>query len=155
MTDSDSRQLLATHPFAAALGDDALDTLSAMATIVEYEPGDWITRQGSLAHAMHLVVSGRAAIEVCPPGRAPLVIATVHGGEVLGWSWLFPPHAWHFDVVALDPVRSIMLEAAALREACEADHDLGFSIVFGLARVMASRLEATRLRLVDVYGTPD
>ena len=82
------------------------------------------------------------------------MIATVHAGEVLGWSWMFAPHRWHFDVLARRIDRTIAIDAAQLRTACRADHELGFEITYRLAGVIASRLEATRQQLMDVYGQP-
>ena len=73
-------------------------------------------------------------------------------GDVIGWSWLYPPHLAHFDVIALDPVRTVAIDAQALRDACAADHNLGFEITYRLGRVVAARLEATRLQLMDIYG---
>ena len=48
----------------------------------------------------------------------------------------------------------IAIDGAALRAACRGDHDLGYEVSHRLARVIASRLEGTRLQLMDVYGQP-
>lgn len=149
---ADIRDTLAGHPFAAGLAPRLVDALAGMARIAEHPVGTWITVQGGPADEFHLVVDGRCAIEVAAAGRDPLVIATVHAGEVLGWSWMLAPHVWHFDVLALDHTRSIAVDGALLREACDTDHELGYEIVRRLAQVIASRLEATRLQLVDMYG---
>lgn len=149
---NDVRDELARHPFTAGLDARHVDVLAGLATLRHHVVGEWITRQGLPADACHLVVAGRAAIEVSAPGRDPLVIATVHAGETLGWSWLVSPHRWHFDVIALDQVTSVALDGPLLRAACDADHDLGYEIVTRLASVMAARLESSRLQLVDVYA---
>ena len=44
---------------------------------------------------------GDVALEIVVPGRGPHVVETLHTGEVLGWSWLFPPYRWTFDAQAL------------------------------------------------------
>ena len=100
----------------------------------------------------HLVVAGRAGIEVAAADRAPLVVATAHAGDVIGWSWFVEPHLWHFDVIALDDLRTIAIDGGLLRDACVADHELGYHVARRLTRVVASRLEAARHQLVDVYG---
>ena len=150
--ESDLHVRLAAHRFADGLSPQRIEALAAMAHFDEFPAGTWIAKQGEPADAFHLVLEGRCAIEVTAAGRDPLVVATVHEGEVLGWSWMLAPHVWHFDVLALDPTRTIAVDGAALRTACHADHDLGYEISHRLARVIASRLEATRLQLVDVYG---
>jgi hypothetical protein len=50
-------------------------------------------------------------------------------------------------------VRAIALDGGCLRQKCSEDHDFGYEILDRLTRVMESRLEATRLQLLDVYGT--
>lgn len=150
--DGTLRDGLAAHRFAEGLAPRFLETLAAIARFVEHPAGAWIALEGDPADAFHLVLEGRCAIDVAAAGRDPLVIATVHAGEVLGWSWMLAPHVWHFDVLALDPTRTIAVDGAALRAACDADHELGYEITRRLTRVIASRLEATRLQLIDVYG---
>ncbi len=150
----DLREMIATHPFAAGLERRFVDVLTGLARLDHYAAGSWLAAQGKSADAFHLVEEGRCAIEIAAADRAPLVIATVHAGEVLGWSWMFAPHLWHFDVLVLDPVTTIAVDAAGLRTACAADHEFGYAIACRLAEVIASRLEATRHQLLDVYGTP-
>lgn len=150
----DVRGLLAAHPFFAGMSDRLVDTVARHAVLAEHPAGSWIARYGAPAEQFHAVIAGRAGIEISTPGREPLVVATAHPGDVLGWSWFVPPHRWHFDVVALDDVRTVAIDAAALRAACDADHELGHRIAGALTRVVASRLEATRHQLVDVYGRP-
>jgi CRP/FNR family transcriptional regulator, cyclic AMP receptor protein len=147
------RNALARHPFTHDLAPRHLDLLTGMARLVSFPAGAWIARVDEEADSVHLVVEGCAAIEVAAPGAEPLTLATVHEGEVLGWSWLFPPHRLQFDVVALDDVTAIVIDGAALRQACDRDHELGYRVALRLVRTLSSRLGATRLQLVDVYGT--
>jgi CRP/FNR family transcriptional regulator, cyclic AMP receptor protein len=87
------------------------------------------------------------------PGRGPITVETIGPGEILGWSWLFPPYRWHFDGRAVEGTRAIAFDAKCLRLKCEEDHDLGYELVKQFAHVMMERLQATRLRMLDVYGT--
>jgi CRP/FNR family transcriptional regulator, cyclic AMP receptor protein len=145
---------LTTHPFTADLTAAHRARIAAIAHEESYPAGAWILRSDATADRFHLVTEGRGAVEVLAAGREPMVIATVHPGQVLGWSWTTPPHRVHFDVVALEPVVTVAVDAAELRAACEADHELGFHVMRRLAAVLAARLESTRHQLVDVYGAP-
>ena len=146
------RDVLAAHPFFAGLDARVTDRLTEYARDHRYPKGTWIARARAPADEFHAVLSGRVGIEIVAPGHRPLVIATVHGGEVVGWSWFVEPHRWHFDVVALDDVHALTLDAAALRAACEQDHELGYRVARRLTEVVASRIEATRHQVVDLYG---
>ncbi len=91
-------------------------------------------------------------MEIHLPQGGSLVLDTIGPGEVLGWSWLFPPYRWHFDARAVDDVRAIALDGACLRGKCEQDPQLGFELVRRFAQLVLDRLQSTRLRLVDLYG---
>ena len=95
------------------------------------------------------------ALEVFTPTRGPVVIETLGPGEVLGWSWLFPPYRWHFDAQAVEPVRAVALDGGCLRGKCEEDPRLGYELTRRFAAIMMDRLQATRLRLLDVYCNAD
>ena len=92
------------------------------------------------------------ALEIATPGGAPVVFETVREGEIVGASWLVPPYRWMFDARALDMTRAIGIDAACLRGKCDADHDLGYEMMQRFLPVMANRLQATRLQILDVYG---
>jgi CRP-like cAMP-binding protein len=150
----DLREMIAVHPFVTGLERRFVDVFAGLARVDHYPSGSWLASQGKPADAFHLIEEGRCAIEIAAADRAPVVIATVHPGEVLGWSWMFAPHVWHFDVLALDTVTTVAIDAGGLRAACAADHEFGYAIACRLAEVIASRLEATRHQLLDVYGSP-
>jgi CRP/FNR family cyclic AMP-dependent transcriptional regulator len=86
------------------------------------------------------------------PQRGAVTIETLHGGDVLGWSWLVPPHRTVYDARALGVVRTIALDGACLRGKCEEDPRLGYELLKRFTEVIVERLQATRLRLLDVYG---
>ena len=146
------RDLVAAHPFFAGLGDDALDAIAAMSEDVRYPAGWWMAREAQRADRLFAVVHGRAVVEAARPGCDPAVLATVHPGEVIGWSWLFPPHRWHFDVLAVDDVEAIAVGADDLREMLDHEPHVASVLVRRLAQVMSERLASTRLQLLDIYG---
>lgn len=144
--------LLDHHPFFASVPSALVEHVAAFTELREHPAGAWIARTGGPADTFHAVIDGRAAIELVSAGRPPIVVATIHAGDVIGWSWFVEPYRWRFDVLALDPVRSLAIDAAALRTACDQHCELGYRVAHRLAAVVASRLEATRHQVVDVYG---
>ena len=49
-------------------------------------------------------------------------------------------------------MRALAFDGACLRGKCEADPGLGYALMQRFAPVMIERLQATRLRLLDLYG---
>ena len=144
--------ILAAHPFFRDLAPQYIALLVGCASNVRFRPGDYIFREGEPADEFYIVRHGKVAIEVATPDRGPIVVQTVNEGDVLGWSWLIPPHRWHFDGRAVELTRAIALDGACLRGKCEEDHDLGYELLRRFSTMIVRRLEATRLQLLDVYG---
>jgi CRP-like cAMP-binding protein len=65
---------------------------------------------------------------------------------------LFPPHRWVFDVEVVEATRAIVIDAACLRSKCEADPAFGYRLLKRFSGVIATRLQSTRVRLLDLYG---
>ena len=152
MTIHTFEQVLAEHPFFKALDPPHLDTVVGCVSNVKFEPGEFIFREGEAADRFYVVREGKVAVEVFVPNKGPVTIETIEGGEVLGWSWLFEPYKARFDARALNAVRALALDGACLRAKCEKDPGLGYELLKRFTQVVVSRLEATRMQLLDLYG---
>ena len=63
-----------------------------------------------------------------------------------------PPYRTQFDVRAVGTAHAIAFDGACLRGKCDQDAALGYDLLRRFAPVIVERLQATRLRLIDVYG---
>ncbi len=144
-------RLLKEHPFLHGLEDRHLEFLTGCAANVRYAADEFLFREGQESGASYLLRNGRVALEIAVPGRGQVQLQTVEAGEVLGWSWLFAPYKWQFDARAVEPVRAFALDGNCLRAKCEADHDLGYEVVKRFLYQVHTRLERTRMQLLDLY----
>lgn len=144
--------LLNEHPFFAGLPQDDIEYIAGCGKNVRFEEGEYIFREGEPADLFYIVRHGRVALEIFVPERGPLVIETITEGEVLGWSWLFPPYRWSSDARAIETTRAVALDGACLRGKCEEDLRLGYELMRRFAQIIMQRLHATRVRLLDIYG---
>jgi CRP-like cAMP-binding protein len=145
-------RLLKDHPFLHDLGDAHIRFIVSCARNERYEPGEYLFREGTEAGAMYLLRSGRVALEVRVPGREHVAIETLGEGDVLGWSWLYPPHKWQADARAVERTRVIHFDGGCLRTKVESDHEFGYQILRRLLYQVYQRLERVRLQRLDVYG---
>jgi CRP-like cAMP-binding protein len=136
----------------AGMDAGQIELLAGCARNVRFADGERVFREGDPADVFYLVRHGRIALETFVPNRGALVIETVDDGDPVGWSWLFPPYRWHFDGRAVGLVRAVAFEAPCLRDKCSADPVLGYELLTRFSAVLLERLQATRLRLVDIYG---
>jgi CRP-like cAMP-binding protein len=144
-------QLLAEHPFFLGLKPEHVNLLSGCATLSRVEGGEFLFREGEVARSFYVVRHGSIAVASITPHEGLVVIQTVSDGDVLGWSWLLPPFRWHFGAYAIEPTSLVALDATCVRKKCEGDAKFGYQIMRRFAQVMASRLEATHLQLMNVY----
>jgi CRP-like cAMP-binding protein len=149
------RGALVEHRFTHGLPDGLLDELVRCAIgVVNWHPNQVIFREGQRAARFYLVLHGDVALEIHSPGREARIIQTVNGGEVLGWSWIFAPYRWTFDARALTPTEAIELDGEMLRgdTGPEIDVEYRYLLMAGFAKLIADRLQATRLQLMDMYA---
>jgi CRP-like cAMP-binding protein len=144
--------LLADHPFFAGLPPADLALLAGCGENVHFGAGSTIFAEGDPADLFYVLRTGRVALDVNTPDRGPIMIATLTAGDVLGASWWVPPFRWQLDAVAVDEVGAVALDAACLRGKCDEDPRLGYDLVRRFAALLVQRLQATRLRLLDLYG---
>ena len=117
---------------------------------MRYETGELIFREGDPANRFYLIEQGRVSLESHRRDEASVAVQVIGPGDVLGWSWLFPPYYWHFDARALEPTAAIFFYGTRLREQCEQDHDFGFEMMKRMTQVVIHRLQATRKQLLSL-----
>lgn len=150
----DLERLLREHPFSKGLKEDLLKRIVSCARNVVFREGEYIFHEGEEANYFYLIRHGRVAIEIAVPGKPPITIQTLHDGDILGFSWLIPPYYWIFDAKALELTRALALDGNCLRKKCEEDHELGYEFLKRFSHIMYKRLQAARLQLLDIYGSP-
>lgn len=140
--------VIAEHPFLAGLPPAHLRLLADHAMRMHYDPGELIFREGDPANRFYLIEQGKVALEACERDKPLVLIQTIGAGDVLGWSWLFPPYYWHFDARTIEPTTAIFFYGTRLREQYEADHNLGYELLKRMSSVVIQRLQATRKQLL-------
>jgi CRP/FNR family transcriptional regulator, cyclic AMP receptor protein len=117
-----------------------------------FEDGDYLMREGEPADTFYVVRTGDVALEAFSPQRGAMTVETLHDGDLIGWSWLVPPHRTMFDARALGTTHTMAFDGACLRGKLEQDPALGYDVLQLFATVIVERLQNTRLRLLDLYG---
>jgi CRP/FNR family transcriptional regulator, cyclic AMP receptor protein len=144
--------ILTSNPVFKSLNDAEIKLLVGCAANAVFGPDQTIFSEGQEANTFYIVRHGRVIVEVFSPWQGPICIQTCTPGDVVGWSWLIPPFKWRFDAKATEQTRMITLDGRCLRSKCETDHSLGFKMMQIFTEIMAERLDATRLQLLDIYG---
>jgi len=145
---------LAAHPFLHGMPRNHLAVLAQAASDVIFPAGHRFFEDGGHATRFWLVQSGHVTVDVHVPGQGRVAIDTIGMGELIGWSWLFPPYMWAFGAVAASPVEAFEFDAQTVRTSCASDPALGYEVTRRVAEVLTRRLKSTRSRLISVSIQP-
>src|SRR6266536_6115386 len=137
------------HPFLAGMNRTQLALLTDCAIAAHFKKGQTILREGELANRFYLIESGKVMLESGEGFGDPVIVETIGAGDLLGWSWMFPPYVWHFTARASEPTCAIFFYGTILREYCERDPSLGYELLKRMSAVMVKRLQAARQRMLS------
>jgi CRP/FNR family transcriptional regulator, cyclic AMP receptor protein len=146
---------VALHPFPVGMNRKQLALLTDCAMAVQFKKGQVIFREGELANRFYLIETGRVILESSGGPGNPVVIDTIGAGDLLGWSWMFQPYAWHFTARAVEATTAIFFYGTILREYCEGDHSLGYELLKRMSLVMNRRMQAARNKMLSIHHRSD
>ena len=139
------------HPFVLEFESRHVERLATLAKDVRFEREHIIFREGDECSEFYLIVNGLVALEIAAPGHT-FRVQTLFAGDELGWSALLMGSGKHFQARTLERVEALAFEGADLLTACRDDPAFGFALMQRLLGVVAARLQATRLQLLDSYS---
>jgi len=152
MTIETLEPIIRQQAFFEGMEERHIELITGCATNVRFTEEQFIAREGEPADHFYLIRDGMVSVECRVPHRGVTTVQTVGEGEILGWSWLFPPHRWHFDARTQTPTHALKFDGRCLRAKCEEDHHLGYEVFRRFIYIVGERLEATRMQLLDMYG---
>ncbi|MFD3497444.1 Crp/Fnr family transcriptional regulator [Streptomyces sp. NPDC058676] len=136
-----------------ALPSPQRQRLMSLAREVAFPEDARIFEAGGTADRFWVIRSGAVSLTQQVTAQRRVTVAGLGAGDLLGWSWLFPPYRWDFGAEAFSPVRAYEFDAAAVLGLCEEDAQLGMILVRSVAEILAHRLETTRSKLMEQYTT--
>ncbi|MBX7553292.1 cyclic nucleotide-binding domain-containing protein [Streptomyces sp. NPDC004232] len=136
----------------AALSVEHRDRLMRLAREVSFDAGTRLFEEGLRADRFWIIRTGTVALDLHVPGRRSAVVESLGHGELVGWSWHFPPYSWHLGAEAMSPVRAWEFNAETVRTICAEDPGFGRAIAVWVGQAVAQRLHASRIRLLDLYA---
>ncbi|MES1248798.1 MAG: cyclic nucleotide-binding domain-containing protein [Actinomycetota bacterium] len=145
-------EVLEEIPFFGGLKHEDLELIAGCGSNVHFEDGETLFREGGPADTFLLIRHGSVSLSCYAPPKGSVILDTVGPGDILGWSWLFPPHRWHFDAKAVGVVRATQFDAVCLRTKIEQDPRFGYELMRRFTQVLLQRLQWTRMRLIDMYA---
>jgi len=141
--------LLAAQPFLKGMDPRLIELLAEDCLPYDFKPDEYILNEGAPANRFYLILEGQVELESPVADGEVVHIQTLGAGDLLGWSWLYPPYYWHFDARAITPVKALFFYGTHLRELCEENHELGYELMKRVSEVVIHRLQNARKEWVE------
>ncbi len=145
-------EAIRAHPFLQGFDAAFVGEIARRAREERFSTDELLAREGTPAKTFYLVLEGKVSLEVVAADHPQLTVQTIGPGEVVGWSWLVPPHRWRFDARALKPSRVITLDGEQLRRSLGRKTDWGYQFLLRFLPVLAERLMNTQIQLLDLHA---
>jgi CRP-like cAMP-binding protein len=142
---------VAFHPVLAGMSHTQLTLLTDCAVARHFHANQKILGEGEFANGFYLVETGKVALESEARFGESIAIQILGVGDLLGWSWMFPPYVWQFTARAIEPTTTLFFYAAIGREYCEKNHSLGYELLKRISAVMVTRLHAAHDQMLSLY----
>ena len=101
-------------PLFKEVPEPGLQMLAERGRPKHFATGEVIMRQGDVSDALHVITRGRVRVEREQPGEAPLVLAELAVGDVIGEMGLLDNAPRSATVTALEHVETIEIHASVM-----------------------------------------
>jgi CRP/FNR family cyclic AMP-dependent transcriptional regulator len=155
-TETVTSAMLCGMPLFSDLTDQHVGVIAKIASIRPMRDSQEIFHEGDPRDFLYVVLEGRVALEINVPTRGKARILTVEPEEVFGWSSMSDASPNRTVTArAVCDGKLLAIDAGRLQDACDKDPVLGYAVMRHIANVIAGRLMATRMQLLDMFAQPD
>lgn len=149
---TDIRPTLQSIPWLMDLSQDQLRKLEKISGFRFLEEEEILYREGENDNLLYIVSEGSLGIEIYVPGHGQVRLYNAEPLDIVGWDSMTPVARHRITTItALKKSNLIYFDGSALNELCDIDQELGYVIMRRLSNVIATRMLAMRLKLIDLF----
>jgi CRP/FNR family transcriptional regulator, cyclic AMP receptor protein len=142
-----SPEMLRRFSCFSPIGEGSLRALAMIAREECVGGGSRLFSEGDPADTLSIILDGEVDIQYMLGTGELRSVDTLSSGDILGWSALVEPHKMTGIATTRRETRMVHIEAKPLRDLCERDPLLGYRLMGQAAKLLADRLDGTRVRL--------
>jgi CRP-like cAMP-binding protein len=151
MATDETAKLLSEHEFFQGVDQNYLDQLQGMCRVTEYPTGTKIFEEFERAKDVYFILDGQISLAICDASGCRQ-ITVIGKGDLLGWSPLIGRSRLFDTARTATKVRVLVFDGKELVDFCEKNTVFGFEFMRRAARVLADRLSAARVQLLELSG---
>lgn len=151
------RELLNGIPLFSSLATNQLDTLAHASSTASFSKMQTVLRAGTTPEALYHVLSGHLKRSACSGNSNEKVLDLIYPGQNFGEAELLAERPCVSDIVAVEPVLLLCIDAHTLREIAQTSQPLALRLLTSLAQrqvdvetdILASRFLNGSQRTLD------
>lgn len=149
---ADIKPLLQSIPWLMDLTNEQINELEKISGNIFLSEGQILYKEGDNDNLLYIVSEGSLSVEIFVPGRGQVRLYNADPLDIIGWDSMTPVARNRItSITALKKCNLIYFNGPALNELCEKDKELGYVIMRRLSNVIATRMLAMRLKLIDLF----
>lgn len=133
------------------LASDELAAIAKVCKAVKAKRGERIFHAGERAGSLFLVRAGTIELRfnvVHSNAPVEILLESVEGGQVFGWSAATPPYKYTLSAYAAEDSDLLRVDQADLESLCEVNVHLGYTFMKNTARLVGERFHAAQQMLI-------
>jgi CRP/FNR family cyclic AMP-dependent transcriptional regulator len=151
MANTEIVELLRDTSFFHGIDDRYLSDLAPLFRLEEFANNTTVFEEFDRAKDVYFIVDGRISLAICD-AKSCRQISIVEKGELMGWSPLVGRTRLFDTARTASRVKTLVIDADELLKYCAAHPEFGFEFMRRAARVLAERLSATRVQMLEIGG---
>lgn len=128
------QEILASHAMFESLSRDERKKIVETGSLVEYEKGETIAKQGALCGHASFIAKGLCKMYLDGPFQRKLIISLINKKTFVGLSKLYSSDRNHFTVTALDDCTVLEISKDTMRQLVDKNKEFARRMVADLAR---------------------
>lgn len=149
---ADIKPLLQSIPWLMDLSNEQVRELEKISGCHYLVEGEILYKEGDNDNLLYIVSEGTLSVEIFVPGHGQVRLYNAEPLDIIGWDSMTPVARHRITTItALKKCNLIYFNGSALNELCEKDKELGYLFMKRLSNVIATRMLAMRLKLIDLF----
>jgi len=139
------------------LDENQMKKIETLAVEKTYKAGTVLYREGDPAKTFYIITDGKVVLDMkidMGPSAPPMnvTIDVITRGEEMGWSTFVEPHIYTVSALCINESKALIFDAKKLRTLMNQDAVLGFNVMKGATKLIATRFHHTRNILIGERG---
>lgn len=145
-----TQRILNFKPFKM-LGENIINEILPFIKYEVHKSGEVIFKANAVADSFYLIESGEVSLNARVADKGERRLQSIGNNEILGLSCMHEPYMWFYDAIAITDVHTIKIDSKEIMQKLKDIPDKGLEFMCYFSNIVAKRLQATRLQLMDIY----